>query len=125
MAIDTYSQSLIEDANPKVKDELNKLKKQKKQLQAKLYINPQKAEEHNTLGGALFKEGKFPLAIKQYEEAIKRNPECAKYYSNLGTALVKLMQFQRAKQNFQTALRLDPNFTKVYAKKGECHFFLK
>ena len=35
--------------------------------------------------------GKFPQAVKEYEEAIRRNPEVAKYYSNLGQVFIKLM----------------------------------
>ena len=62
--------------------------------------------------------GKFPQALKEYEEAIKRNPENPKYYSNLGTAYIKLMEFARARDNFDIALAKDPNFVKAYPKKA-------
>lgn len=52
--------------------------------------------------------GKFPLALKEYEDAIKRNPDCAKYYSNLGTVFIKLMEWNRAKENFEICLKKDP-----------------
>jgi len=41
--------------------------------------------------------GKFPDALKEYEEAVRRNPDVAKYYSNIGQVYIKLMEFQRAK----------------------------
>ena len=69
--------------------------------------------------------GKFPDALKEYEEAVRRNPDVAKYYSNIGQVYIKLMEFQRAKENYEIALKKDPNFQKAYHKKGDCHFFLK
>lgn len=69
--------------------------------------------------------GKFPAALKEYEEAIKRNPNSAKYYSNLGTVYIKLMEWQRAKENFDIALKKDPAYIKAYPKKGDCHFAMK
>ena len=69
--------------------------------------------------------GKFPEALKEYEEAIRRNPDGAKFYSNAGQVYIKLMEFQRAKESYETALKKDPNFQKAYHKKGDCHFFLK
>ena len=38
--------------------------KQKKDKDAKDYINPELAEEHRLKGNDLYKEGKFPDAIK-------------------------------------------------------------
>lgn len=69
--------------------------------------------------------GKFPAALKEYEQAIKRNPQSAKYYSNLGTVYIKLMEWQRAKENFEIALKKDPKYIKAYPKKGDCHYSLK
>lgn len=77
------------------------------------------------MGSNLYKEGKFPAALKEYEEAIRRNPEVAKFYSNIGQVYIKLMEFQRAKENYELALKKDPSFLKAYHKKGDCHFFLK
>lgn len=46
-AIQALEKSLLEDGNQKVKDELYKIKKQKKEKEAKDYINPELAEKHN------------------------------------------------------------------------------
>ena len=43
--------------NQKVKDDLNKYKKIKKEKEAKEYINPELAEKHNEQAGVLYKEG--------------------------------------------------------------------
>lgn len=124
-AIVEYEKSLIEDTNQKVKDDLVRCKKMKKDKEALEYINPELAEKHNEEGTNLYKQGKFPAALKEYEEAIRRNPDSAKYYSNAGQVYIKLMEFQRAKENYEIALKKDPAFQKAYHKKGDCHFFLK
>lgn len=56
-AIEALERSLLEENNPKVRDELNKFKKLKKEKDAKDYINPELAEKHNEQGTALYKEG--------------------------------------------------------------------
>lgn len=56
-AIAFYERSLIEDGKPAIKDELLKVKKLKKDLEVKAYINPELAEKHCEEGNRLFKEG--------------------------------------------------------------------
>lgn len=46
--------------NPKVKLEMKAIEKQKKEIEAKAYINPAIAEEHNEKAKAFFLDGKFP-----------------------------------------------------------------
>lgn len=60
------------------------------------YIDPEKAEEHNNKGRELFLNGKFPEAVKEYEESIKRNPNEPKYYTNKASCLIKLLEFPSA-----------------------------
>lgn len=57
-AITAYEKSLVEDSKPQIKDELSKVKKLKKDVEAKAYINPEIAEKHCEEGNKLFKEGK-------------------------------------------------------------------
>ena len=54
-AIGLYQKSLMEDTNQKVKDDLNKCKKLKHEKEAKNYINPALAEQHNAKGAQLYK----------------------------------------------------------------------
>ena len=56
-AIVEFNNSLIEDANPKVKEEFNRCKKAKNLKEAKDYINPEIAEKNNEDGTALYKLG--------------------------------------------------------------------
>jgi stress-induced-phosphoprotein 1 len=53
---------------------LKKAEKIQKEEAAKKYINPEIAEQHKKKGDELFKEGKFPAAIKEYDEAVRRDP---------------------------------------------------
>lgn len=54
-AIAALEKSLLEDGNQKVKDDLAKFKKAKKDKDAKDYINPELAETHNEKGSLLYK----------------------------------------------------------------------
>lgn len=56
-SIASYEKSLLEDSKPQVKDELSKVKKSKKEAEAKAYLNPEIAEKHCEEGNRLFKEG--------------------------------------------------------------------
>lgn len=56
-AILALEKSLMEDTNQKVKDDLTKFRKKKKEKEDKEYINPALAEKHNEQGATLYKEG--------------------------------------------------------------------
>lgn len=60
-AAESFEKSLLEDNVSKVKDELKKVQKLKKELEAKQYINPEIAEKNCEEGNALYKEGTFLL----------------------------------------------------------------
>lgn len=124
-ALDLYGKSLLENNDSKVKEEMRKIEKLKKEQELKAYINPEKAEEHRAKGNALYGEGKYPDAIKEYDEAIRRNPSDAKLYANRATALMKLMEYPTALKDIDRCLELDSTYVKAYAKKGVIHHFLK
>ena len=54
-----YEKSLLEDGNQKVKDELARVKKLKKEQDELAYINPEAASQANEAANALYKEGIF------------------------------------------------------------------
>jgi stress-induced-phosphoprotein 1 len=124
-AISYFNQSLLENADPKVKDEMKKVEKLKKEKEAVSYINPEISEQHRVKGNQLYGEGKYPEAIKEYEEAIKRNPKDAKLYANKATALMKLLEHPSALIEINKCLDLDPNYVKGWAKKGVIHQAMK
>ena len=124
-AIYFYEKSLLENQDVKVKDELRRIQRVKKDLEELNYIDPSKAEEHNNIAKDLFQQGRFPEALKEYEEAIRRNPKDAKLYSNKASCLTKLLDFPGALRAIDKCLELDPNFTKAYGKKGTIHYGLK
>lgn len=124
-ALQWYSQSLLENNDPKVKDEVKKIEKLKKEQEMKNYINPEISEQHRLKGNELYGQGKYPDAIKEYEEAIRRNPGDARLYANKGTALMKLMEYPSALKDIEKCLELDPTYVKAWAKKGVIHFQMK
>ena len=73
-AIAEYQSALLEDNNHGIKMGLLAAQKAKRDTEALAYINPDIAEEHRQKGNALFKEGKYPLALKEYDEGLKRHP---------------------------------------------------
>ena len=72
-------------------------------------------------GNQLFMEGKYPEAIREYDEAIRRDPTNAAYY----TALSKLMDYGRALADIEKALALDPKYVKAWLRKGNIELALK
>jgi stress-induced-phosphoprotein 1 len=104
---------------------LQKAIKTKKEDEALAYINPAIAEEHRQKGNELFKEGKYPLAIKEYDEGIRRDPKAIAIYSNRCATYIKLVEFVTALKDADKCLEIDPKFVKAYARKGTCHHFMK
>lgn len=97
----------------------------KKKEEEQAYINPEIAEQENTKANEFFKAGKFPDALKQYNEAIKRNPILIKYYTNRASCYMKLMEFSSACKDCIKALELDPKSLRAFQKKATCHLLLK
>lgn len=124
-ALELYDKSLLEDKVDAVKTERKLCEKKKKEKDDLAYINPELAEKARNEGNALLKEGKFPEAIKAYDEAIRRDPSDPRSYSNKSTALVKLGEFPSALTEINKALDKDPTFVKGYIRKAGCHFSMR
>lgn len=54
-------------------------------------MNPEIAEEHKKKGNEFFKDGKFPDAIKEFDEGLRRDPKNVNLYTNRAFALIKLI----------------------------------
>jgi len=122
-AIENYNKSLAEHRDKAVVTLVAKLQKEKKEKERVDYFDAAKAEEARQEGNDLFRSGKFPEAIKKYDEGMKRTPDndketLAKFYSNRAGAFMKLMEFNRAQKDCEESLKLKPDFVKCWIRKG-------
>lgn len=124
-AIHAYGKSQMEKFDKNVERKLKTLELEQRKLAVQQYINPELGLEAKERGNAAFREGKFPDAIKEYEEACKRDPKNAAYHNNLAAAYQKMLLFNDAKREVELSLELDRNYVKAWAKKGDIEFFLK
>lgn len=124
-SIEHYQKALLENNDHGIKMSLTKAQNIKKEQDAKAYINPEIAEQHREKGNELFKDGKFPDAIKEYNEGLKRNPDSVSLYSNRCAAYIKLMEINTALKDADKCIELDPTFIKAYSRKGTCHHLMK
>lgn len=124
-AIEFFEKSLLENSDPRIKDALKSVQQLYKKHEAERYLNPELAEEANNKANELYKGGKYPDALKDYNEAIKRNPAFPKYYSNRAACYMKLMEFPSAAKDCEKALELDPNFLRAIQRKATCHMMMK
>ena len=124
-SINEYQGALLENNDHGIKMGLLAVQKAKRDADALAYIDPELAEEHRQKGNALFKEGKYPLALKEYDEGLKRHPGAVAIYSNRCATYIKLVEFATALKDADKCLELDKNFLKAYSRKGTCHHFMK
>ena len=124
-AIELYKSSLLENADENVRDQLKKAERAKKEDEERKLIDPEKAEEYRKAGNALFEQGDYPGAVKQYTEGLRRDPNSKAIYSNRCAAYIKLMEFPTGLKDAEKCLALDPAFVKAWARKGTIHHFMK
>ena len=124
-AIKAFEDSQMEKNDVRIKEAQKETIKLKQKQEAEAYINPEIAEEENKKANELYKAGKFPDALKVYDEAIKRNPKLPKYYTNRAQCYIKLMEFYQAIKDCESAIKLEPKTLKAYQKKANCHYITK
>jgi len=124
-AIEFFEKSLLENVDHRIKEALKEAQKLKTKLDAQRYINPELAEEHNNKANELYKAGKFPDALQEYNESVKRNPANPKYYSNRAACYMKLMEFPSAAKDCDKAIELDAGLIKAYQRKATCQMMMK
>lgn len=124
-SIATYKAALLENNDVHIRDALKRVEKTKKEAEIKAYINPELGEKHKDAGNALFKEGDFPGAVKEFTEGLRRDPNSKAIYSNRSAAYIKLMEPVAGLKDADKCLELDPNFVKAWARKGTCHHLMK
>ena len=124
-ALKAFEDSQMEKNDVRIKEALKETTILKQKQEAEAYINPEIAEQENQKANELYKAGKFPEALKVYEEAIKRNPKLPKYYTNRAQCYIKLMEFYQAIKDCESAIKIDPKTLKAYQRKANCHFITK
>lgn len=124
-AIEVFQKALTEHRNPDTLKKLNEAERAKKELEQQEYFNPQIADEEREKGNQLFKEMKYPEAVKHYTESIKRNPKDPKAYSNRAACYTKLGALPEGLKDAEKCIELDPTFVKGYTRKGAVQFFMK
>ncbi|XP_060207271.1 hsp70-Hsp90 organizing protein 2 [Lycium barbarum] len=124
-AIEVFQKALTEHRNPDTLKKLNEAEKAKKELEQQEYFNPQIADEEREKGNQLFKEMKYPDAVKHYTESIKRNPKDPRAYSNRAACYTKLAALPEGLKDAEKCIELDPTFVKGYTRKGAVQFFMK
>lgn len=124
-AIEWYTKSQLENYDKAIERKIKNLELEKRKADKEAYINPALGLEAKERGNTCFREGKFPDAIKEYEEAIKRDPTNAPFRNNLAAAYLKMGLFNDAKREVEKSLDIDKTYVKAWAKKGDIEVFMK
>jgi stress-induced-phosphoprotein 1 len=124
-AIASYKSAQMENFDKNVERKIKNLELEQRKKAIQDYIDPEKGLEAKERGNTFFREGDFPKAVQEYEDAIKRDPSNAAYNNNLAAAFLKMGLFNDAKRAVDKSLELDPQYVKAWAKKGDIEFFMK
>src|SRR5271154_4675061 len=68
------------------------------------------ASAYNNRGNALTSEGRYDLAIRDYDASIKLDPQFAKPFNNRGVAYQKRGDYDRAIDDFDAAINIEPAY---------------
>jgi stress-induced-phosphoprotein 1 len=124
-AIAAYGKAQMEQYDKAIERKMKTLELEWKKRQRESYINPELGLEAKERGNTSFRDGDFPTAIKEYEEAVKRDPTNAAYYNNLAAAFLKVGALNDAKRSVEKSIELDKTYVKAWAKKGDIEFYMK
>jgi len=73
---------------------------------------------HNSLGTALYKQGRTEEAIKHYLQALRLKPDYADVHNNLGLAYVSLGMHKEAIESCKQAIRINPDDAEAHYNLG-------
>jgi tetratricopeptide (TPR) repeat protein len=124
-ALEYYSKSQVENYTSATDKKIKEIQAMKKQKEDLAYLDDAKALEEKEAGTALFKEGKFPDAIKRYTESLKRNPKDHTVYSNRAQCYLKLMTPQPAVKDAEKCIELKADFARGWSRRGMAYKMLK
>ncbi|CAA6666818.1 unnamed protein product [Spirodela intermedia] len=121
-AIESFQKALTEHRNPDTLKKLNDAERAKKDLEQLEYYDPNLADEEREKGNELFKQQKYPEAVRHYTEALRRNPHDPKQQ---GGVLHEVGALPEGLKDAEKCIELDPSFSKGYTRKGAVQFFMK
>ena len=125
LAMEWYGKAQLEHYDNAIQRKIKLLELDFKKAEKAAYINPALGLEAKERGNSFFRDGKFPEAIKEYEECIKRDPTNAPFRNNLAAAYLKMGLFNDAKREVDKSLEIDPTYVKAWAKKCDIESFMK
>ena len=105
-AIKAYQGSQMEKYDKAIERKIKNLELDLKKLERERYINPELGVAAKERGNVAFREGRFPDAVNEYEEAIKRDPSNAAYHNNLAATYQKMGLFNDATKEVSIYLTL-------------------
>ncbi|MBW2623356.1 MAG: tetratricopeptide repeat protein [Deltaproteobacteria bacterium] len=76
-------------------------------------LNPNTLNVYNSLGIIYRKQGKYDLAVEQYQKAIKVDAEDEHIYYNLSRVYLVMKDFTNASNALKKALEFSPDFTEA------------
>jgi tetratricopeptide (TPR) repeat protein len=76
-------------------------------------FKPENAVAHNNWGNVLFRLGRTPEAIEEYQQALRIKPGLASAHSNLSFAFAAIGRFREAVEHGSLAARLMPDQPEV------------
>ena len=87
-------------------------------FQKNIELNPQDFSAYNELGDALYKQGFYSEAEKNFRHALTLKPNDITVLNNLGIALCAQKKWNDAKEIFETSLQHHPYFSDTYKNLG-------
>jgi signal transduction histidine kinase len=98
------------------------LEKQQKQLRVMRRSQLKSAEEYLKRGVLYFDNGKYELALNDYNEAIKLKPDYAPAYNNRGNLYRKQQEYELALNDLNRAIVLRPDLAQPYLNRGHIYY---
>jgi stress-induced-phosphoprotein 1 len=124
-ALEYYGKAQVENYTSGTDKKIKEIQGMKKAKEDREYLDDAKALEEKEAGTVLFKEGKFPDAIKRYTESLRRNPKDHTVYSNRAQCYLKLMTPQPAVKDTEKCIELKPDFARGWSRRGMAYKMLK
>ena len=79
------------------------------------------ASAYNNRGNAFTSEGRYGLAVRDYDESVKLDPHFAKPLNNRGVAHQKRGEYDYSIDDFDAAISVEPTYANAFANRAETY----